>query len=106
MAVLFLGMRSWPTVRALHGASRLGVRAAHKKPTSPRTRGGGDLAELIAGGLGGLVVVGGSLLGGGVAGERAESGQRLGRGGAVQVPVGDDRAVGAAQPGRGIRQNG
>ena len=32
MAVLFLGMRSWPTVRALHGASRLDVRAAHKSP--------------------------------------------------------------------------
>src|SRR5258708_36505402 len=52
---------------------------------------GGDLAELVAGGLGGLVVVGGGLLGGGVAGEGAELEQRPWGGGAVQVPVGDDR---------------
>ena len=43
--------------------------------------------------LGGLLVVGGGLLGGGVAGQRPEFQQRAWGGRAVQVPVGDDGAV-------------
>ena len=39
---------------------------------------GGDLAEFVPGGLGGLLVVGGGLPGGGAAGERAEFQQRAG----------------------------
>ena len=53
----------------------------------------GDPAELVAGGLGGLLVVCIGLSRGGVAGERAEFQQRAGGGGAVQVPVADDGAV-------------
>ena len=53
----------------------------------------GDLAELVAGGLGGLLVVRGGLVRGGVAGERAEFQQRAGGGRAVEVAVGDDGAV-------------
>ena len=53
----------------------------------------GDPAEFVAGGLGGLLVVGGGLVRGGVAGERSEFQQRPGRGRAVQVAVGDDGAV-------------
>ena len=53
----------------------------------------GDGAELVAGQLGGLLVVGGGLAGGGVAGERAEFEQRAGGGRAVEVAVGDDGAV-------------
>ena len=54
---------------------------------------GGDAAEFVAGGLGGLLVVGGGLLRGGVAGQGCEFQQRAGRGRAVQVAVGDDGAV-------------
>ena len=54
---------------------------------------GGDLAEFVPGGLGGLLVVGGGLVRGGVAGERAEFQQRAGGGRAVEVAVGDDGAV-------------
>ncbi|HTQ92006.1 MAG TPA: hypothetical protein VMK84_21175, partial [Streptosporangiaceae bacterium] len=43
--------------------------------------------------LGGLLVVGGGLVRGGVAGERAEFEQRAGGGRAVEVAVGDDGAV-------------
>ena len=53
----------------------------------------GDLPELVAGELGGLRVVRGGLLGGGVAGQRAELEQRRRGGRAVQVAVGDDGAV-------------
>ena len=54
---------------------------------------GGDLAELVPGGLGGLLVMRAGLLRGGVAGQRAELQQWLRGGRAVQVPVGDDGAV-------------
>ena len=54
---------------------------------------GGDPAELVAGELGGLLVVRGGLVRGGVAGQRPEFQQRAGRGRAVEVAVGDDGAV-------------
>ena len=53
----------------------------------------GDPAELVAGGFIGLRVVRGGLFRGGVAGQRTEFQQGAGRGRAVQVAVGDDRAV-------------
>jgi hypothetical protein len=53
----------------------------------------GDAAELVAGELGGLAVVIGGLLFRRAGSERPEFGQRAGCLGAVQVPVGDDRAV-------------
>ena len=53
----------------------------------------GDPAELVAGELGCLVVVCCGLSFGRVAGQRAEFEQGAGRGRAVQVAVGDDRAL-------------
>jgi hypothetical protein len=53
----------------------------------------GDPAELVAGGLGGLLVVGFGLFRGGVAGQRAELEQCAGCCRAVEVAVGDDGAV-------------
>jgi len=53
----------------------------------------GDPAELVPGQLGGVRVVRGGVVAAGVAGQRPELGQRPGGGRAVQVPVGDDRAV-------------
>ena len=53
----------------------------------------GDPAELVAGGLGGLLVVGIGLFRGGVAGQGCEFEQGAGGGRAVEVAVGDDGAV-------------
>ena len=54
---------------------------------------GGEPAELVPGEFGGLRVVRGDLVCGGGGGQRAEVQQRLRGGGAVEVAVGDDRAV-------------
>ena len=54
---------------------------------------GGEPAELVTAQLGGLGVVRGDVVAAGVAGERPESGEGAGGGRAVEVPVGDDRAV-------------
>jgi hypothetical protein len=53
----------------------------------------GDRAELVFCQLGCLCVVRGGLVNGGGGAQRAEFQQRFRRGGAVQVPVGDDGAV-------------
>ena len=54
---------------------------------------GGDRAELVAGELGGLLVMDGDLLLFCAGRERAECKQRLGCGGAVEVAVCEDRAL-------------
>jgi hypothetical protein len=61
----------------------------------------GEAAELVAGGLGGLRVVCRGLRGSRRAGERPEFQQRARRGRAVEVPVGDDRALVSA-PGAAV----
>jgi hypothetical protein len=53
---------------------------------------GGEAAEFVAGGFGGLRVMVRGLCGGGGAGERDEFQQRARYLGAVEVAVGDDRA--------------
>jgi hypothetical protein len=53
----------------------------------------GDPAELVAGGLGGLLVVCIGLFRGGVAGQGCEFQQRARGGRAIQTSVGDDGAV-------------
>ena len=54
---------------------------------------GGEAAELVPGEFSSLLVVGGDLVCGGGGGQRAQAQQRLRGGGAVQVAVGDDRAL-------------
>ena len=63
----------------------------------------GDLAELVAGGLGGLLVVGGGLVRGGVAGERAELEKRRRRGGCRGVRGRAGADPGPAGPGAAQR---
>jgi hypothetical protein len=53
----------------------------------------GDAAEFVPCQLGGPLIVRGGVLDGGIAGQRLKVQQRPGGGRAVEVPVGDDRAV-------------
>ena len=62
---------------------------------------GGEPAELVPGEFSGLLVVRGDLVCGGGGGQRAQVQQWLRGGGAVEVAVGDDRAVRRCPGGRG-----
>src|SRR5258706_293440 len=75
------------------GAGDLGHGGGANHPVVAVGVAGNDGAELVLCEFGCLAVMAGDLLGGGVAGQRAELQQRPGRGRAVQVAVGDDRAV-------------